>query len=119
MALALFLALQAAEASAPPAILPITFDLARHQPADAEPVGWRDCSPADASDPSEIVVCGRRRAGSEDYPYEEMERRYRQKPIMAEIGIGGGATARAYVDSVEMSGGQTSKRVMVGIKLPF
>jgi hypothetical protein len=62
---------------------------------------------------------GGRRRGGDDYPLEEMERRYREKPVRAEIGIGGGAKARVYVDQTELPQGQVSRRAMFGIKLPF
>lgn len=107
MSLALLLALQApAAAAAGP--LPIDFDLARVRPSDPckEPTG------------SEIVVCGRRQ-GRGGYPMAEMERRYRHKPLVAETGIGGGATARAYVEGVEIAPGVVSRRAKVGIRLPF
>ena len=105
--MALLLALQAPAAAAA-APLRIDFDLARVRPADPckEPTG------------SEIVVCGRRPSGA-GYPMAEMERRYRRRPLAAETGIGGGATARAYVEGVEMGQGMVSKRVMVGIRVPF
>ncbi len=114
MSLALLLALQAA---APPAPAPVLadFDLARVKPP-TETGRITDCRPAD---PSEIVVCGRRGDEAAAYPMEEMERRYREKPLTAEVGIGGGATARAYVEQVELPGGNISRRVMVGVKLPF
>jgi hypothetical protein len=39
---------------------------------------------------------------------------------LAETGIAGGAaTARAYVEQVELAPGQVAKRAMIGIKLPF
>jgi hypothetical protein len=109
MSLALLLVLQASSPAAPrDAPLAIDFDLARVRPADPckEPAG------------SEIVVCGRRPSGG-GYPMAEMERRYRNKPIVAETGIGGGATARAYVEQVEIAPGMVSKRAMVGIRIPF
>jgi hypothetical protein len=66
----------------------------------------------------EIVVCGRR-PGAGDYPMEKWERVFREEPLVAEKGIGGGAVARAYVEQVELGSGQVSKRAMVGVKVPF
>ncbi|HEX8443660.1 MAG TPA: hypothetical protein VF631_08435 [Allosphingosinicella sp.] len=115
MALAWILAVQtAASPAALTATVPIDFDLAKVRPGDGEADGRLGCR---GGDPAEIVVCGRRRGGN--YPMEEMARRYAFEPIVAETGIGGGSTARAYVESVAMPDGQVSKRAMVGIKLPF
>jgi hypothetical protein len=107
MALALWVALQAAGA-APAGAVPVDFDLAKVKPAD----------PCASDSASEIVVCGRRRLQN-DYPLAAMERLYREKPVRAEIGLGNGATGRVYLDQVEMPGGQISKRIMFGIKMPF
>nr|WP_295372768.1 hypothetical protein [uncultured Sphingosinicella sp.] len=115
MALALLLAFQAAAELAPPATVPVDFDLAKVRPADDDAERARACA---RDDSSEIVVCGRRRRGN-DYPTEEMERRYREKPLVAEVGIAPNASVRAYGESVEMPGGQISKRAMVGVKLRF
>jgi hypothetical protein len=109
MSLVLLLALEAApQASAAPP-LPIDFDLARVKPADP-------CATGGAGG-SDIVVCGRRPRG--DYDFEKWERVFRTGPLLAEKGVGPGAVARAYVESVAMPGGQVSKRAMVGIKLSF
>lgn len=107
MRLALLLALQAAP-QAPTGALAIEFDLARVKPADP-------CGTGGAG--SDIVVCGRRPGGV--YDLEKWERVFRTKPLVAEKGIGPGATAGIYVDSVAMPGGQVSKRALVGIKLRF
>jgi hypothetical protein len=108
MSLALLLALQAAPQApaAPP--LPIDFDLATMKPGDPCRTG--------GGGGSDIVVCGRR-PGS--YDYEKWERVFKTDPLVAEIGIGDGAVARAYVESVAMPGGQISKRAMVGIRVKF
>ena len=66
---------------------------------------------------SDIVVCGRRPPGV--YDYEKWERVFRTDPLLAETSIGPGAVAAAWVESVEMPGGQVSKRVMVGVKVAF
>ena len=108
MALALWAALQAA--AGPAGTLPVDFDLAKVKPAEAP-----GC---DSNTPSEIVVCGRRPLRN-DYPLEEMERRYREKTVRAEVGLGGGAVGRAYVEQVEMPDHQMSRRIMFGIKMPF
>ena len=108
MTLSLLIALQAA-ASAPAGAVPVEFDLARAPPrAPAQ-----GCAPGDAS---EIVVCGRR---GNPYRLHPLGDRYDEKPIVAETSIGRGASVRAYGDSVEMPGGQVSKRAMVGVKLRF
>ena len=109
MSLALLLALQAApQASAGP--LPaIDFDLAKVKPADPCRTGGGG---------SEIVVCGRRPSGG-DYDLEKWERLFRTAPLVAEKGIGPGAVAGLWVDSVAMPGGQVSKRALVGVKIKF
>jgi hypothetical protein len=107
LSLALLLALQTAP-SAPPGPLPIDFDLASVRPAD-------HCDPENGG--SAIVVCGRRAPGP--YDLEKWERIFRTGPLVAETSIGGRATARAFVESVEFPGGQISKRAMVGIRLGF
>ena len=107
MRLALLIALQAAP-QAPAGRLAIDFDLAKVKPADS-------CATGGAG--SDIVVCGRRPRA--DYDLEKWERVFRTDPLLAETGIGPGAVARAYVESVAMPGGQVSKRAMVGVKIPF
>jgi hypothetical protein len=107
MRLALLLALQAAP-QAPAGPLPIDFDLARVKPADPCETGGEG---------SDIVVCGGRPGGV--YDMEKWERVFRTKPLVAERSIGRGAVVRAYTESVEMPGGQISKRAMVGIRLGF
>ena len=111
MGLALWLALQASAPSAPPTAIPSDFDLATFRLADGP---GRSCA---ARDSSEIVVCGRRPSGG-DYPFEAMARLFEPKPVVAETSLGG-VTARAYVESATMPDGTVSKRLMVGIKLPF
>ena len=115
MQLALLMAFQAAAAPAPSAAAPIDFDLAKARPTD---MGLGRSRPCAEKDPDEIVVCGRR-PGGDAYPLDEMSRRFESRPMVAETGIGGGATARAYADSVQMPNSEISKRIMVGIKLPF
>ena len=48
-----------------------------------------------------------------------MERRYREKPLVAEFGIAPNASVRAYGESVGIGSGLISKRAMVGVKLRF
>lgn len=115
MGLALLMALQAAAPSAPPAAIPSDFNLATFRPAQDEPGDGPRCV---SQDPSEIVVCARRRR-SGAYPFAEMERKFARGPLVAETSIGGIATGRAYVEGVELAPGMRSNRVMVGIKLPF
>ena len=112
MALSLVLALQAA-AQAP---LPIDFDLSRMRPAGFE-LGRLPGSCARGAG-EEIVVCASRPSG-EAYPYVEMERLFRARPIRAEMGLGGNMTGRAYLEQVPGDRGAVSNRVMVGIRLPF
>ncbi|HWT13221.1 MAG TPA: hypothetical protein VN231_10750 [Allosphingosinicella sp.] len=116
MIVAFLLAVQSAPA-APPLAAPaaIDFDLARLPPAGAAGRGADSCRPREGE---EILVCGYRRRDG-DYPFAAMAGRFATGPLVAETGIGGGATARAYVDGVTFSNGTTSNRVMVGIRLPF
>jgi len=107
MPLALLLTLQAAAAPAPAAI---DFDLAKYHRSPGER--------CDRSNASEIVVCGRR-LNQEIDPTGELARRYATRPVKAEVGIGGGAVARSYVEAAEMPRGAVSKRIMIGIKMPF
>ncbi|QAY79053.1 hypothetical protein [Sphingosinicella sp. BN140058] len=112
MDVAWLLMLQTAAASSAP--VPSDFDLAKIRAADTDLSITGRCA---ASNAAEIVVCGRRR--SPDADRDRYRPEFAEKPLRAEIGIGGGATARAFVDSVAMPNGEVSKRVMVGVKLPF
>jgi hypothetical protein len=113
MSLALLIALQAAAPAAggkPVDVRTIEFDLSRYRPA---PV-------ACARSPGDILVCGRRPAGS--IGAAEMARLaklYEQGPIDAETGLFGKVRGRVYTEEVGMPGGQVSKRAMIGIRLPF
>lgn len=124
MALALMLVLQAAvppsapgpsAAPVPPASAEIDFDLARYRPAQA---GFgligRGCR---GDDPTPIVVCARRGGGA--YPIEEMARLFAIPPLVAEMSLGGAATARAYGESAVLDRGAVAQRIWVGIRLPF
>ncbi|HEX8124522.1 MAG TPA: hypothetical protein VF548_02970 [Allosphingosinicella sp.] len=107
MSLALLLALQTAPP--PPALPPaLEFDLAKVKPSDPCESGGRG---------SDIVVCGRRPRA--DYDLEKWARIFATEPLLAEKGIGPGAVARAYGESVGMPGGQVSTRAMVGVKIKF
>jgi len=112
---ALLMMLQAGAGASPP--MPSQFDLAELPAAPRPDLSATLRCRADAAEDTEIVVCGRRAKG-EDYPVDE-QADYARKPIRAEKDIGGGATAGVYVDSVEMPGGQVSKRITIGIKMPF
>jgi len=109
MSLALLLALQAAPEAPGAPLLEIDFDLARVKIADPCETG--------AARGSDIVVCAPR--PGEAYDYEKWEREFRTEPLRAEKSIGPGAVVRAYVESVEMPGGNISKRAMVGVKIGF
>ena len=82
----------------------------------ADGTGCRPLRRLLGTDASEIVVCSRREDG---YRLKEMPSTYEEEPLRAEKLIGGGATARAYVEQVEMPGGQISKRAMIGVRWPF
>lgn len=119
MALAYLLALQAviSEPAPPSAMVPSDFDLAALQRANLDHAIMgrpRACTPRDAS---EIVVCGTRRSGG-SYPLAEMARVFEPGLLVAAARIGD-ATARAYMESVEVGPGFISNRIMVGVKLPF
>jgi hypothetical protein len=113
MSLALLIALQAAPAAAggkPVDVRTIQFDLSRYRPTPA------DC----AASPGDILVCGRWPAAS--LSAAEMARLaglYEQGPIDAETGLFGKVRGRIYTEQVAMPAGQTSKRAMVGIRMPF
>jgi hypothetical protein len=115
MKLFLLLSVQAAAALAPAPPPPakidaIHFDLATAKPADPAP----GCG---ASTASEIVVCARRRGWV--YPLDKMAKIYEAKPLRAQVGLGGGATANVHVEQAEIAPGVKSNRLMVSIKVPF
>ena len=119
MNLAFLLSVQAAASPAPPPAARIgagDFDLARYRRSAAAP-DVHSLFHCDASNEKEIVVCARRAGPA--YPLEEMARIFEPKPLKAETGIGGGATANVHVEDVAFPTGLHSKRLMVGIKLPF
>jgi hypothetical protein len=119
MSLALLMSFQAAAAPAPPPaaaqdVRAIDFDLARIRSADIQSI--ESLFACDRSQGADIVICGRRSGNA--YPLAEMRGIFETGPLRAETHIGG-ATARAYVESVKFPNGMTSNRAMVGIKLPF
>lgn len=124
MFLSLVLALQAASAPAPAPPVPaprrwamparaagdVAFDLAGYRAAGGA------CAGAGAD---EVVVCGRRGGGG-DYPMARWARIFGpERPIRAEIGLGGNVQGRVYTDAVAMDRGAVSNRVLVGIRMPF
>lgn len=116
MKLVLLLGLQAATPAPPaaPRVDAIQFDLAKA--GQARDRGVRGLFECDRSGDA-IVVCGRRAGPA--YPLEEMARIFEPKHIRAETGLGNGATGDVHTEQVAMPNGRISKRVMVGIKMPF
>lgn len=88
---------------------PLDFDLARHQPAGG-------CAGAGAG---EVLVCGRRRSAAEDFPMGHWARIFAERPIRAEMDLGGNVQGRIHAEAVPMDRGAVSNRVMVGIRMPF
>lgn len=120
MSLVLALALQTAvaipAAPAPPPARPafamLDFDLARYRPAD----GDGRCAGAWAGD---VLVCGPRRRGGA-YPIAYWARIFGpERPIRAEMNLGGNVQGRIHAEAVAMDRGAVSNRVMVGIRMPF
>ena len=90
---------------------PLDFDLARYRAS-----GEGSCAGAGAGD---VLVCGPRR-GRGDYPLDYWDRVFGpERPIRAEVGLGGGATGDIHVEEHDFGNGRVARRVMVGIKLPF
>ena len=115
MGLALALALQAAGAAQPAGVKPIEFDLATHRAADDGELSILCRS----QDPSEIVVCARRRGGANGYPIDYWAKIFASTPLVAETGIAPNTSVRAFTEQVDFGGGQVSKRALVGVKLRF
>jgi hypothetical protein len=113
MSLALLIAFQAAAPAAgqkPVDLRTIDFDLSRYRPAPAA------CAPS----PGDILVCGRRPAGSLGAgEMARLAKLYEQGPMDAETGLFGQIRGRIYTEEAAMPNGQVSKRAMVGIRLPF
>ena len=74
------------------------------------------CTGGEAAD---ILVCGRRSDGGPGYPLEEMERRYRTEPLVAETRLFGQVMGDVHVESAPMDRGAVSNRVMVRVRIPF
>jgi hypothetical protein len=123
MSLSLVLAIQAAAAATPASEAPLwempgltasdvpaDFDLARYRIADGR------CGAADAGD---VLVCGPRRRVN-DYPLARWARIFGpERPIRAEMDIGGGVQGRIHAEAVPMDRGAVSNRVMIGIGTRF
>jgi len=122
MSLILVLSLQAAAVASPAApaappppapasVRPLDFDLAHYRSSESG-----TCLGAAGSD---VLVCGRRR-GRGAYPIDYWDRIFGpERPIRAEMNLGGGVQGRVYTDAVPMDRGAVSERVLVGIRLPF
>jgi hypothetical protein len=105
----LLITLQAETSPAPPRdVRTIDFDLARYRPRS-------DCAPAEAE---AITVCGRRPL-STAYPLERMAKIFESGPLDTETGLGGNMRGGVYLKQVEFPNGEVSRRILVGIKLPF
>ena len=90
---------------------PLDFDLARYRSG-----GEGNCAGAAAGD---VLVCGPRH-GRGDYPLAYWDRVFGpERPLRAEVGLGGGATGDLHVEQHDFGNGRVARRVMVGIKLPF
>ncbi|HEX8193789.1 MAG TPA: hypothetical protein VF552_12905 [Allosphingosinicella sp.] len=123
---ALLLGLQAAAAAAaPPAfaapeppgtlLVPVVFDLAAAARQERGALFPMRCEPRTGN---EIVVCGNR-GGAPAVDMAALARLFEPRRLVAELGIGGGATARTYVESAPMDRGAVANRVMIGVRLPF
>ena len=108
------LALQAAA----PAPMPEDFDLARLRPIEFGVPGRQGSDGCVASDPSSILVCGRRRRDG-DYPYEAWAREFERRPIVAETELPGDVMAAVHGESATLDRGAISHRVMLRIRVPF
>ena len=108
------LALQAAA----PAAVPEDFDLARLRPIELGVPGRQGATSCVASDPSSILVCGRRRRDG-DYQYQAWAREYERRPIVAETELSGNVMADVHGESVGVDRGAISHRVMLRIRVPF
>jgi hypothetical protein len=111
----LILALQAAAPAAP---VPEDFDLARLRPIEFALPGRRGAGDCVASDPSSILVCGRRRRDG-DYPYEAWARAFEPRPIVAETALPGNVMAAIHGESAGVDRGAIAHRVMLRIRVPF
>lgn len=116
MSWTLILALQAAAPAPAPA--PTDFDLARLRPIEFGLSPRRGAGDCVASDPSSILVCGRRRRDG-DYPFEAWARAFETRPIVAETALPGGVMAAIHGESVGADRGAVAHRVMLRIRVPF
>ncbi|QPQ55276.1 hypothetical protein IC614_01260 [Allosphingosinicella flava] len=107
MSLTILMILQASAAIGPPGAA--GFDL------KSVPARRGDCKTAAAG---EIVVCGRRAAPDRTH-YLSMEAEFRDKPVRAEAGIGGGVSAKVHAEQAEFPNGQVSKRALITLTKPF
>ena len=116
MSLTLGLALQAAT----PMLDRETFDLKDFDRPAAPKLGAPVTNRCAEVGPDEILVCGSR-GGSKQYRIQPLPPGYESRSGLpkAEMGLGGGATGRVYVESVGMPDGQISKRIMIGIGTKF
>lgn len=111
----LLLALQTAD-PAPAPIARIDFDLARVQPAEADPFA------CDEGGGDEIIVCGRVRRPVDRFTSEEMEelaRRYAEGPPRAAMDLGDRMAGSLDFSPTVLPGNVVSNRMMVTVKLPF
>lgn len=105
------LALQAVPATVE-RVTPADPTLASFDLAKAKRQAEKDC---DVDARGDVVVCGHRKAM--DFDTSGLPD-YADKPIRAGVDLPGGARAAVTVQQVDI-GGTPSRRVMVGVKLPF
>ena len=108
MPTALWFLLQAAST-----VTPSDFDLkSLDPPARPDPP---HCATPDSSD--EIVVCGRTDVSR--YRYRDLPNPYAEKPVRAEMGLGGAATGKVEAQEVMRPDGIPDKRIMFTFKTKF
>jgi hypothetical protein len=118
MVVAILLALQAAPAAVgpvPTGMAAVDFDLGAVGTAALETGLPRRCA---APDGETIIVCGRRGAGN-DYPFDDMARRFAPRPLDAELRLFGDVTARPALEAVALDRGAVSRRIMLRVRVPF
>lgn len=119
MSLTLMLALQAAATpAAPPALVPVDFDLARYRPLDFDPGIASRSRACAAAETGTILVCGRRPAGGA-YPMAEMARLFAERRLVAETRLFGNVIGDVHGESVALDRGAVSNRAMVRLRVPF
>lgn len=104
--------------AAAPAPVPEDFDLARLRPIEFGLPGRPGAGGCVASDPSSILVCGRRRRDG-DYPFAAWAREFEPRPIVAETELPGSVVAAVHGESATLDRGAISHRVMLRIRMPF